>query len=254
MESKAVIIAGNWKMYKTNIEAAEYIKKLKAKGVGDKTRVLLAVPFTAISTAAEEAKGSHIEIGAQNMNDASEGAFTGEVAAKMLLDAGASFVILGHSERRRYFKEDNAFIHRKVQRAVREGLKAILCVGESYDEREAGKSAEVIHKQLSECLEGLQEGDISRLLIAYEPLWAIGTGVNATPSLVEEEHQKIRKMLTEKFGEEAGKIPLLYGGSVNPSNTSAYIEEADVDGLLVGGASLNLDTFDQIINYSTNKV
>jgi len=237
-----VIIAGNWKMYKTNIETADFIKKLKEKGAPPKTKVLLAVPFTAISTAAKEAKGSHIEIGAQNMNDASEGAFTGEVAAKMLLDAGATFVILGHSERRRHFKEDNAFINRKVIRALQEGLKVILCVGESYDERESGKGEEVVAKELEECLKGVD--DTKNLMVAYEPLWAVGTGVNATPQLVEEMHLKIRGLLKEK------EIPLLYGGSVNPSNAAAYIDEPNIDGLLVGGASLDINTFDQIINYT----
>lgn len=254
MESKAhVLIAGNWKMYKTNIESAEFIKKLKEKGAPPNVEVLLAVPFTAISTAAKEAEGSHIQIGAQNMNDASEGAFTGEVAAKMLIDAGAKFVLLGHSERRRYFNEDNAFINRKVLRALKAGLKAILCIGESYDEREAGKTDEVITLQLNECLNGLEKGGIEHLIIAYEPLWAIGTGINATPSHVEEEHKKIRELLSKRFGEDK-KIPILYGGSVNPSNAESYIEEHDVDGLLVGGASLNIDTFDQIINYTTKKV
>lgn len=255
MEPQAsVIIAGNWKMYKTNIESAAFIKKLKEKCAAAKAHILLAVPFTAISTAAKEAEGSNIEIGAQNMNDANEGAFTGEIAAKMLIDAGASFVILGHSERRRYFKEDNAFINRKVVRALKEGLKAIVCVGESYDERESSKTDEVIAEQLNECLSGLEEADAERLLIAYEPLWAIGTGVNATPALVEDEHQKIRKVLAERFGEAAAlKIPLLYGGSVKPSNAASYIDEPTIDGLLVGGASLDVDTFDQIVNYQNHE-
>lgn len=257
MDQKTVIIAGNWKMYKTNIESADFIRSLKEKCADAKAEILLAVPFTAISTAAKEAEGSPIEIGAQNMNDASEGAFTGEVAAKMLKDAGATFVILGHSERRRFFKEDNAFINRKVQRALKEGLKTILCVGESYDERESKKTDAIISTELSECLKGLDNSNAAHLIIAYEPLWAIGTGVNAAPVQVEEEHQKIRKLLIEQFGEEIGKkIPILYGGSVNPQNASSYIEQPDIDGLLVGGASLDVDTFDQIINYPNhvNKV
>lgn len=250
MEPKNVIIAGNWKMYKTNIEAAAFIRSLKEKIAAAKAQVFLAVPFTAISTAAKEAAGSNIHIGAQNMNDASEGAFTGEIAAKMLLDAGASFVLLGHSERRRYFNEDNAFINRKVLRALKEGLKVILCVGESYDERESAKTDEVVQAQLKECLQDVEVGQIERLIIAYEPLWAIGTGVNATPSVAEEEFVKIRKSLEERFGDDAGKkISLLYGGSVNPANAASFIEEPNIDGLLVGGASLNIDTFDQIVNY-----
>ena len=251
MDRKTVIIAGNWKMYKTSIEAIDFIKNLKEKSTGVQAQILLAVPFTSICSAVKEANSSLIEIGAQNMNDASEGAFTGEVAAKMLMDAGAKFVILGHSERRRFFNEDNTFINRKVQRALKEGLKAILCVGESYEEWEEGKTDEIVTKQLTECLSGIETSDVERLIIAYEPIWAIGTGVNATPAQAEEEHQRIRKILIERFGDDMGmKIPILYGGSVNPSNASSYIDQSEIDGLLVGGASLNLDTFVQIIQYS----
>lgn len=251
MESEAsVIIAGNWKMYKTNIEAVDFIKKLGEKIAPTKAQVLLAVPFTAIASAAKEAEGSLIEIGAQNMNDASEGAFTGEVAAKMLIDAGAKFVILGHSERRRYFNEDNAFINRKVKRALQEGLKVILCVGESLSEREAEKTEEVLQNQLKACLDGVLEDDIKNLIIAYEPVWAIGTGLNATAPVVEETHLVIRQILATLYSEEVVKrISIIYGGSVKPANALAYIDEPNIDGLLVGGASLDLDTFDQIVNY-----
>lgn len=251
MESEAsVIIAGNWKMYKTNIEAVDFIRKLGEKIAPTKAHVLLAVPFTAIAPAAKEAEGSLIEIGAQNMNDASEGAFTGEVAAKMLVDAGAKFVILGHSERRRYFNEDDAFINRKVRRALREGLKAILCVGETLSDRESGKTEETLRSQLAACLDGVEAREVDRLIIAYEPVWAIGTGINATAQAVEATHLSIRLILASLYNEEiAKKIPVIYGGSVKPANASAYIDEPNIDGLLVGGASLDLDTFDQIVNY-----
>lgn len=241
------IIVGNWKMYKTAQEAVSFVKELlpllKSADVP-----YLAVPFTAIHEVVE-ASESKVIVGAQNMNDAQEGAFTGEIAAKMLLDIGAKFVILGHSERRHYFHEDNGFINRKVKRALMDGLQPILCIGETQIEREEEKTNEVIQKELLECLAGLNNEEAAKIILSYEPIWAIGTNLSATTEQAQEVHAMCRKWLEEKFTSEvAHKIPILYGGSVTPKNAKELMSQPDVDGVLVGGASLNPVMFSQIIN------
>jgi len=233
------IIAGNWKMHKTIEEAETFVRDLDVKFESTDPAIYIAPPFTAISAAAKIAK--HISIGAQNMSDASEGAFTGEIAGKMLIDAGATFVILGHSERRHVFQESNAFIQKKLLRAVDVGLQPILCVGETLKEREDGKAYDVIETQLRECL---LEEPIPNLIIAYEPVWAIGSGKTATPEQAEDMHQACRKCLQTLFKKEFAKtIPILYGGSVKPGNAKELLSKPNIDGVLVGGASLILDDF-----------
>lgn len=248
---RPVVIAGNWKMYKTINEAVDYVETLSPLIQKSQAAVYLAVPFTAIHPAASRVKelGSPIKIGAQNMNDASEGAFTGEIAARMLADAHAQFVILGHSERRHLFKEDNAFINRKVHRALAENLQPLLCIGETLEQREKRKMRDVLETQILQSLEGLREEALSKIIIAYEPVWAIGTGRVAQPRDAQTAHQFCREVVSEKWGSEAAsRLQILYGGSVKPENARKLIEQEDIDGLLVGGASLSPLSFSQIIN------
>jgi len=248
--SRPAVIVGNWKMYKTAEDTAEFIKQLIPLVADSPATVFLAVPFTSIRLASDLAKEHNIVIGAQNMNDASEGAFTGEIAAKMLIDAGAKFVIVGHSERRQIFKEDDAFINRKIKRALESDLIPILCIGETLEEREAGKTEDVIKFQLTHALEEVTGEQILNVLIAYEPLWAIGTGKTATPELAEEIHQICRSHIKEMWNEEiAEQVVIMYGGSVKPSNARSLMGQKDIDGLLVGGASLTVESFSQIVNY-----
>ncbi|MBS0620441.1 MAG: triose-phosphate isomerase [Verrucomicrobia bacterium] len=248
--AKIPVIAGNWKMYKSAEEAALYIAALKAESLKTERRILLAVPFTAIDRAAQAARGTPFSIGAQNMHDAIEGAFTGEISASMLLASGAEFVLLGHSERRQHFLETNSFIQRKLLRALSTPLTPILCIGETLPERERGDHEKVLILQLEECLQGVENKAAERLLIAYEPVWAIGTGKTATPEIAGETHQMIRNWLLKRFGKEsAQKISLLYGGSVKPESIASLMAEPDIDGVLVGGASLDPKVFTQLINY-----
>ena len=188
------------------------------------------------------------------MHDAREGAFTGEIASLMLKEAGASFVILGHSERRSLFGETDEMIHKKLVRALQDDLLAVLCIGESLEERESGKTEEILKRQLLAALEGVPKEDLGKILIAYEPVWAIGTGKSATALLAQEAHAFIRSVLCELFGKRIGnKLPILYGGSVKPENAGQLIEQADIDGLLVGGASLDPKTFAAIAMQCTSK-
>lgn len=246
---RATIIAGNWKMYKTIPEAIDFIKRL-APLVGDRqAKVYLAVPFTAIRPAVEAAGESGLVIGAQNMNDAEEGAFTGEIAARMLLDAGARFTLLGHSERRHIFGEKDDLINRKVHRALADGLQPILCVGETLEERRAGEAQEVVERQILEGLRRVKgKRKLATLVLAYEPVWAIGTGETATAEMAQEMHDHCRKVITKEWGAEVGEeMSILYGGSVKPENAGQLLQQPDVDGLLVGGASLHPELFIKII-------
>jgi triosephosphate isomerase len=248
--SRVPQIVGNWKMYKTAAAAREFIAALQPLIAPVCARVCLAVPFTALEAAVAAAKGTGIRIGAQNMHDQNEGAFTGEISACMLQESGVSFVLLGHSERRQYFAETNSFIHRKVQRALEARLIPILCIGEQFQERERGDQKKVLQMQLEECLQEIFPDEASRIIIAYEPVWAIGTGKTATPGIAQEMHQFIRNWLGKRFGSEsAGKMSLLYGGSVKPDNIAELMVQTDIDGALVGGASLNVESFAQIVNY-----
>lgn len=246
---REVVITGNWKMYKTIEEATGCIKELIPLIEHASATVYLAVPFTAIQASVEAAKGSSIVIGAQNMHDAMEGAFTGEIAGKMLTEAGARFVILGHSERRRIFNETNEIVNHKVLRAIKEGLQPVLCVGETKEEREHQQTQATIKQQLDECLAGVTAEDATRLIVAYEPVWAIGTSDAASPEIAEETQGFCRQCLAELFGKQtANKIVIQYGGSVTPENAQEYLQCKEIDGLLVGGASLSAKKFSQIIN------
>lgn len=247
--NRTVIIIGNWKMYQTIDTSLAFLKTLLPLVSDASCEVYLAVPFTSIAPMAAQTKETKVIIGAQNMHDASEGAFTGEIAAKMLENAGAKFVIVGHSERRRLFNEDNAFINRKVKRALVDGLQPVLCIGETLQERQAGTTQQVLHSQLSECLAGVPSEQMARLIVAYEPVWAIGTSQPASPEEAQAVHHQCRESIEQMFTNEvAQKISILYGGSVKPDNAAAFLDQSDIDGLLVGGASLSPETFNQIIH------
>lgn len=241
---KELYVVGNWKMYKTSREATDYIETLLPLVEKCRVNLLLAVPFTSIAPAAHFAKNTSIVIGAQNMNDAREGAFTGEIAGLMLKEAGASFVILGHSERRLIFHETHEMIHKKLVRALQDDLRPILCVGETLNQRESGKTEEVLEEQLHSALKGIPKEDAEKVILAYEPVWAIGTGLVATPKLAQKAHAHLRASLAILLGKKrADLIPILYGGSVKPDHVSKLTVEKDIDGVLVGGASLDPKTF-----------
>lgn len=256
MVDRPYVIIGNWKMHKTIDEARTFVKELLSFiKPSDNEIVGLAAPFTLIHPLSEDAKDSPLLIGAQNMNDASEGSFTGEIAGTMLVDAGAQFVLLGHSERRLLYGETNEWINRKVKRAVEVGLQPVLCIGETKDEYNDKKTHEVIESQLKEGLKDLDESTLQKLIIAYEPVWAIGSGNSADPPLVQEVQLFCRQMLGTIFSEEfASNVVIQYGGAVNPTNAQELLALPDVDGLLIGGASLSLDSFRQIINDRYSKI
>lgn len=245
---KKLFAIGNWKMYKTAREADDFIEELIPLVEGSSVNVYLSVPFTSIHSANQYAKKTNVVIGAQNMNDAREGAFTGEIASLMLKEAGASFVLLGHSERRWVFNESNEFIHRKVIRALQDDIQPILCIGESAEEHEKGETQEILEEQILSALDGIPKEEAEDLVLAYEPVWAIGTGKTPTPKQIEEVHAFCREILSDVFGEKKSQsIPILYGGSVKPENVATITGEKNVDGVLVGGASLDPKSFAQII-------
>ncbi len=251
MKKRIPIIVANWKMVKTAEESSAFIQQFYplVKENLNKKRVFIAPSFTALHAASVAAKGSFIQIGAQNMYFEAEGAFTGEISSKMLKEAGAEFVLLGHSERRHLFGENNALVNKKVHRALKEELVAILCVGETLKEREEGRTEAVLTTQLKESLAGIRTEQIRHLIIAYEPVWAIGTGVSATAEMAQHAHLLCRECLGGLFGKEgADKLSILYGGSVKAEVMQELMQEPDIDGVLVGGASLNPETFAQIVN------
>lgn len=246
--TRSLYVIGNWKMHKTINEAVNFINDF-SKSLTDQQHAYLAVPFTALSPSAKiaEQNGS-LHIGAQNMHDVSEGAFTGEVSAMMLKEAGASFVLLGHSERRQYFNESNAFINAKIKKALSEGIQPVLCIGESIEERESGKTMDILNTQLSECLDGVDAEAMASIVIAYEPVWAIGSGLSASPEIAQETASSIREQLSAIYSKDISDLTsLLYGGSVKVENVNAYVNEKDIDGVLVGGASLNEKVFAEIV-------
>lgn len=226
-------------MYKTIDDALDFVKTLAPKVEGSQADIGLAVPFTAIFSIANFVQMLPIRIGAQNMSDQEEGALTGEISGRMLKNAGAQFVILGHSERRKIFSESSEFVNRKVKRALLDGLDVILCIGESLEEREKGLTEAVLEKQLNESLEGISSQELQKITLAYEPIWAIGTGRVAQPEDAQKTHAFCRSVIQAK---------ILYGGSVKPQNASSLLAMPDIDGLLVGGASLEADSFSQIVN------
>ena len=245
-------IAGNWKMFKTVHEAVVFVKELRGlvKDVTD-VDIMVGPPFTALHAVAEAARNSNVAVAAQNLHWEREGAFTGEVSAAMIKEAGAEYVIIGHSERRRLFGETDVIVNRKVTAAIGAGVIPIMCVGETLEERERNETLAILDRQIKDGLDGVTGDQVTALVVAYEPVWAIGTGRNATAAQAGEAHAHIRTRLRQWFGAEAAEqCRVIYGGSVKPDNISQLIAEPDVDGALVGGASLDLKSFSDIVTAS----
>jgi triosephosphate isomerase len=240
-------IAGNWKMNKTKGEAIDLAKGLVAALKGGKSKYMIAPSFTNLDAVSAVIKGSNIRLGAQNMAAEESGAHTGEVSVLMLKDLGVQTVILGHSERRHIYKEDDALINAKVKLALKHGLEVILCIGETLDEREAGKAEAVCETQTKAGLAGVTAADLAHVVIAYEPVWAIGTGKTATPEDAEAIHAFTRKVVAGLYGQAAADaIIIQYGGSMKAENAAALLAQPDIDGGLIGGAALKVDTFEPI--------
>jgi triosephosphate isomerase (TIM) len=246
------VIAGNWKMHKTTKEARDLAHGIKA-GAGNVShcQVVLAPPFTALSTVASEIQGSKLILGSQNVHWEPKGAFTGEVSVPMLEEIGCGMAIVGHSERRQYFGETDGTVNCRVRAILKSAaLQAIVCIGETLDQREAGIYHQVITQQLAGSMDGLTRQDLLRIILAYEPVWAIGTGRTASPETAQEVHAAIRGWIAQKFGgETAQSVRVLYGGSVKPDNIDDLMRQPDIDGALVGGACLEADSFLHIIHY-----
>ena len=246
------VIAGNWKMYKLIGEGVATALALKAQVANaNHCEVVVAPSFASLKAVADRVEGSRIQVSAQDIAaETKQGAHTGEVSGDMLKDAGCAYVIVGHSERRSLDGESDELINRKIRAALHFGLGPIACVGETLAERDGGEAEEVVGRQLEQGLRELTGKDLSRIILAYEPVWAIGTGRTATPTQAQEMHAFIRHWIAEKFGSEAaGGLRILYGGSVKPENISDLMREPDIDGALVGGASLEADSFARIVNY-----
>jgi triosephosphate isomerase len=245
------VMAGNWKMYKTIAEAVEFVGKLRLLvAQAEHCEVVVAPPFTALRAVAEAVKGSRLAVAAQDVHWDKEGAHTGDVSPAMLVEAGCTHVIIGHSERRQDHGETDENVNRKLKAALAAGLVPIVCVGETLAEREAVKTDEVLQRQFQGGFAGLTPQEFSRIIIAYEPVWAIGTGRTATPEMAAESHRYLRGLVRQKYGEElAGQLRVLYGGSVKPDNIVGLMAQEEIDGALVGGASLKADSFSAIVNY-----
>jgi len=241
------IISANWKMNKTISEAVSFCDEFipLVRGVND-VEIIIAPPYTALQSVIERCRGTNILISAQNLFYEEKGAYTGEISPVMLKDIGCEYSIIGHSERRQYFGETNEIINKKLKAALKVGLRVILCIGETLEERNSGRTFDVLDSQIKGALEGI---GLDNVVIAYEPVWAIGTGVTATPLQAEEAHQRIRALLREIYGSRAEEIRILYGGSVTPENIDSLMTEPDIDGALVGGASLKPESFAKIVNY-----
>lgn len=252
MAKRKPVIAGNWKMNKTPSEAVQLINEIKAAVTAPVCDVIACVPYVCLPAAIEAAKGSCIKIGAQNMHFEKSGAFTGEISADMLKELGVEYVIIGHSERRQYFGETDVTVNKKILAALANGLKVILCVGESLQQREQGVTKELVKMQTKIALQGVSAEDMANVIIAYEPIWAIGTGKTATADQAEEVCAAIRKVVGELYGADAAKaLTVQYGGSMNPKNAEELLSKPDVDGGLIGGASLKADQFAVIVEAAT---
>jgi len=252
MENRRPLIAGNWKMFKTVSEAVETARRLAAlvDGVED-TDVMIAPPFTALAPVSDAVAGSPVALGAQNLFWETEGAYTGEISAAMLLSAGCRYAIIGHSERRQYFAETDETVNKRITAALAAGLIPIFCVGETEQEREAEKTFIVLDKQVRDGLKNFVSDELASLVIAYEPVWAIGTGRTATSEQAQEVHGFLRNLMAETFGRQLAEgMRILYGGSVKPANVDELMAQADVDGALVGGASLDPATFSEIVQFN----
>ena len=245
------VIAGNWKMFKTRAETSAFFDELipLIQDV-EHCEIVVAPPYTALATASDEADGTRVAISAQDVHWEVGGAFTGEISIRMLLDAGCTYTIVGHSERRQYFGETDDSVEKKARAAVRSGLYAIVCVGETLAERDGGQAVEVVRRQIRGGLGRLTDTDLSHIIVAYEPVWAIGTGRTATPEIAAEMHAEIRRTFAEIHNAAAADaLRILYGGSVKPDNISDLMKKEDIDGALIGGASLDPASFAAIIKY-----
>ncbi|HVB98457.1 MAG TPA: triose-phosphate isomerase [Candidatus Dormibacteraeota bacterium] len=245
-------MAGNWKMHKTREETrtffAAFLPLVSAAG---HSQVVVAPPFTAIAAAVEATRGSSVSVGAQDLHWEPKGAFTGEISAGMLVEAGCRFVIIGHSERREHFGETDEIVARKLRAALDAGLGPIICVGESLAQREQGQTEAILERQFHGAFGALTASEFSSILVAYEPVWAIGTGRTATPELAAEAHEFLRHRAASRFGDAAAaRLRILYGGSVKPDNIRGLMEQESIDGALVGGASLDAVSFAAIVNFS----
>lgn len=243
------VIAGNWKMFKTVGESQNFWKSVSSASIdASKVDAVICAPYLQLPTLVESAKNSSIHIGAQNMHQEKEGAFTGEISGDMLKDVGVTHVIIGHSERRQYFNETDETVNQKTKVALDLGLTPIVCVGESLEQREANETETVVSKQVAEAFEGLTEEQVEKTIVAYEPIWAIGTGKTATADDANQVCQSIRETLLDLHGEEAANATrILYGGSVKPANIEELLGKENIDGALVGGASLEADSFLQLV-------
>ena len=242
------VIAGNWKMNKDVFETADLINGLKKSIEKTNAEVIICPPFTSLVVAQQLLKGSTIKLGAQDVSVHDDGAYTGEISVKMLKSVGCEYVIVGHSERRQYFHESNDLINQKAKKVLASGMKSIICVGETLDEREKGITDKVITAQVKGVLASLTQADLDRVIIAYEPVWAIGTGKTATTQQAEDVHQLIRKLVAQLYSwAVAEKLIIQYGGSVKPENAKELLNQADIDGALVGGACLKTESFSAIV-------
>jgi triosephosphate isomerase len=252
MIGPAYLIAGNWKMYKTTAEATKTAEEL-VQGCSDvraDVEILIAPAFTALQAVAAAIEGSRVMLGAQNLHWESEGAFTGEISAGMLTTAGCSHVIIGHSERRQYFGETDETVNRKIMAAVGAGLKPIFCIGETAQQRETGETAKVLTDQLQKGLAAIPNKELNGLIVAYEPVWAIGTGLAATAEIAQDAHGLIRAEIEKICGSTLAKsLKILYGGSVKPNNVKVLMNQPDINGALVGGASLDAGTFSRLVHF-----
>jgi triosephosphate isomerase (TIM) len=244
------LVAGNWKMNNLVGDSVQLVEALKPLVAGIDTVDIVVCPvFTALVPVRDALKGSNIQLGAQNCHTKESGAFTGEISPQMLKDAGCGWVIIGHSERRQYFQESDAFLNEKLKFALSSGLQVMFCIGETLEEREGGIMDEVLSRQVTQGLLGLSEADFDRVSVAYEPVWAIGTGVTATPGQAEDAHAFVRGLLSDQFGSAvADKVRIQYGGSMKPDNAAELMAKPNVDGGLIGGAALKADSFAAIVN------
>ena len=245
------VIAGNWKMNMLPNEAIEFIEKLTPLVKNTENEVILCVPYTDLFYCLMNVQGTNIKIGAQNMHWDEKGAYTGEISGKMLKSIGVEYVIIGHSERRQYFAETDETVNKKIKAAFENGLKPIVCVGETLEQRENDETVKIITDQIQKALDGLTKEQVEKTIIAYEPIWAIGTGKTATKEEANEAIKEIRNKIKEIYGEEvANKVIIQYGGSVKSSNAKEIFEMSDIDGGLIGGASLKPEEFEKIVNYN----
>ncbi len=248
--SRKLIVAGNWKMNKTASEGKALVEALKneAAGICSCVEIVVCPPFTTLCSVVEAAKGSRIKVGAQNVHWAENGAFTGEISAAMLKEAGVEYVIIGHSERRQYFGETDETVNSRLKAALAAGLKPIVCIGELLEEREGGRTEAVLERQVKGAFAGISAEDAAKVVLAYEPVWAIGTGKTATPEVAEATHAFIRSVVRALYGEAIAEgMTIQYGGSMKPANARELVAQKDIDGGLIGGAALKADSFAELI-------